>query len=446
MQEFFSVFLEMNLSASLLILFSLALRVLFRSAPKRLRVGFWGIVGLRLIVPFSLRVPLLPAAQPSAALVGAAVSPPSGVPAADPYEVAAIVWLSGVFILLGYMLFSLIRLRLRLRESVSIEENVKICDGIKAPFVIGIFSPTVFLPSALSEDSRPFVLLHERAHISRRDVIWKPLGFVIASLSWFNPSVWLGYYLFTRDIELACDEHVVGSMSAEDRKAYSSALLECSVRSFEVAACPFAFGENPVKKRVKSILGYQKPKRSAAAIAAVVCAAASALSFVIPVRAQAKPARAEQPLETFTAPSVTLPTEKADETASVPETEAPKPTAPPETVPEPAGEEAAAEHDYSEDYEYSGDYGYSDDYYAEDNYDSSAGGSTGNSLTEITEFSMDYDALYEREASDLESYYRTHGYYNYSSSNSQGEASYDPYTDANGNSVIQWDYLLNRQE
>ena len=104
-----------------------------------------------------------------------------------------------------------------------------------------------------------YVTAHERAHIRRKDHIWKPLGFLLLSLHWFNPLVWLGYELLCRDIELACDEKVVKELASGQQTDYAQALLNCSVNRRKIRACPLAFGEAGVKIRVKSVLRYEKP-------------------------------------------------------------------------------------------------------------------------------------------------------------------------------------------
>lgn len=123
----------------------------------------------------------------------------------------------------------------------------------------------------LSEPELGFVLAHERAHLRRRDHIWKPLGWLLLSVHWFNPLVWLAYALFCRDVEYACDESVVGGLDADGRRAYARALLECSSPR-RAAACPLAFGETGAKARVKGVLNYKKPARWALIVVVAACA------------------------------------------------------------------------------------------------------------------------------------------------------------------------------
>lgn len=130
-----------------------------------------------------------------------------------------------------------------------------------------------------------FVLAHERAHLRRRDHIWKPLGWLLLSVHWFNPLVWLAYALFCRDVEYACDESVVGGLDAGGRRAYARALLECSSPR-RAAACPLAFGETGAKARVKGVLNYKKPARWALIVVVAACAVLAACFLTEPKPAE----------------------------------------------------------------------------------------------------------------------------------------------------------------
>ena len=143
--------------------------------------------------------------------------------------------------------------------AVSVGDKLYCCDEIDTPFILGVFKPKIYVPSGLTEEEVQFVALHERAHLKRRDHWWKPLGFVLLAIYWFNPLLWLAYILLCRDIEDACDELVVKNMEAEDRKAYSEALLSCGKKSRKVFGCPVAFGEVSIRQRILNILSYRKP-------------------------------------------------------------------------------------------------------------------------------------------------------------------------------------------
>ncbi len=177
-----------------------------------------------------------------------------------------------VYVMLVLALAGYLSLREDVAASIPLEGNVYLCDTIKSPFILGMFRPRIYLTSGMDEASRVCVLRHEKAHLRRGDHLWKPLGFLLLAVYWYNPLVWAAYILFCRDMELACDERVIRDMAAEERATYSQALLDCSRGRHWVAACPLAFGEVGVKTRVKAVLWYKKPAFWAVLAAVVVCA------------------------------------------------------------------------------------------------------------------------------------------------------------------------------
>lgn len=300
MSGIFLKLLNLSISASWLVLAVLALRLVLRRAPKWVNVLLWGMVALRLMLPFSIEsaLSLIPSAEtvsPEVVRFDPAPTITSGVELIDnavnpslsesfaaaplasvnPLYVwtylAGWVWLIGLAAMLLYALVSYLRLRRRVSASIPLRENIYVCDEVPSPFILGIVRPRIYLPSALDEAQRGSVLSHERAHLARRDHWWKPLGFALLAVYWFNPLLWLAYTLLCRDIELACDERVLRGMDAGQVKAYSSALLACSVPRRMIAACPLAFGEVGVGARVKNALRYKKPAFWVVAASVIVC-------------------------------------------------------------------------------------------------------------------------------------------------------------------------------
>ena len=174
-------------------------------------------------------------------------------------EIAAWVWIVGVAGMMLYFFVSFFLLKRKLREAVLVKENIWACDGVDTPFLLGLFRPRIYLPSFLAEEDAAFVIAHEKAHLKRKDHIWKPLGFLLLAVYWFHPLLWVGYILLCKDIELACDEKVLRELGEQSKKPYSNALINCSASRKWISACPLAFGENGVKARVKSALHYKKP-------------------------------------------------------------------------------------------------------------------------------------------------------------------------------------------
>lgn len=269
MEALFIQIVKLSISASLLALAAVVLRPLFRRAPKWIPCALWALVGLRLVLPITVhsRVSVVPdpvvittqVRAYTAAVREEAAALPVASPAVSVTRVLAWVWLAGVCAMLVYFLASSAALHRRVRGSSIRSEGVRVSEWAQTPFVLGVLRPVIILPTGLAEEDLPYILAHERAHIRRGDQIWKPLGFVLLSVYWFDPVLWLAYILLCRDIEAACDERVIREMSAEGRRAYSCALLNCAVHRRVISACPIAFGEVGVKARIKSVMNYRRP-------------------------------------------------------------------------------------------------------------------------------------------------------------------------------------------
>lgn len=199
---------------------------------------------------------------------------PLAVPDAKPAlrwtSVLSKIWMVGVIGMLSYSIVSYQLLKRKVATAIPLKRGIKQSEYVDSPFVLGIVRPVIYLPFDMSAADCVYVIAHEKAHIRRRDHWWKPLGFLLLSIYWFNPVLWMAYILLCRDIEAACDEKVIKDMEKDERRAYSTALLNCSIHRRRIAACPLAFGETGVKARVKSVMNYKKPAFWVILIALVV--------------------------------------------------------------------------------------------------------------------------------------------------------------------------------
>ena len=287
MSEIFLNIINMSISASWLVLTVLILRLVLKKAPKWVDVLLWGFVAFRLICPFSFEsmLSLIPSAQTVSPQIMTDPAPQisSGIHAlnnvvnpvlsqsftpavgdsVNPLQlwipVAAGVWMAGILTMLGYTAVSYFLLRRKVETAVRLRSGIFQSEDVDSPFVLGIIKPKIYLPFQMESENLEYVIAHEEAHIRRKDHWWKPFGFLLLSIHWFNPLMWVGYLFLSRDIELACDEKVIKAMSNENRADYSQALVACSVNRRSIAACPLAFGEVGVKARVKSVMNYKKP-------------------------------------------------------------------------------------------------------------------------------------------------------------------------------------------
>ena len=308
MEGLFLHVLDRSITAGWLILAVVLIRLLLGKAPKWIRGMLWGMVAIRLMLPFSLEseFSLLPdshaiermvieMADSSAIPINQEVviskehSTVTQVGGVDTHEVrqevtmtktvnalsvVTIIWLAGVVGLFLYCFLSFWRLRRRVADAVIYHKEkppIYQSEKVDSPFVLGLIKPSIYLPYGLGEEEKQCVIAHEEAHISRGDHFIKPLGFLVLAVYWFHPLVWLAYILLCRDIELACDEKVIARMSVADKKAYTKALLECNRPQKMISVCPLAFGEVGVKKRITNVLNYQRPAFWIVVVSICVC-------------------------------------------------------------------------------------------------------------------------------------------------------------------------------
>ena len=351
MQNMLLQLVIMSLSAGFVVLLVMILRLILKKAPRQLICALWILVGIRLLIP------VLPVSKDSIVprelndrkgieeLTGRYIEETVAVGEKDPLfneivaqntvpvreeagqrvavvsrealaegryaspktvktawlPVITLIWCIGLGGMLLYMLFSFLRVRRKVRVSVPLDEKVLACDDIQSPFILGMIRPRIYLPLSLSEEDRAYVLAHEKTHIRRGDTLWKPFGFLLLSVYWFNPLMWVAYIFLCRDIEMACDEAVIKEETHDYRKAYSRALLDCSLPRRMITACPLAFGENAVKSRVKSVLNYRKPAFWLVIGALLICLIAAGCTLTNPRKAQEQETVSEQDVQTVEA-------------------------------------------------------------------------------------------------------------------------------------------------
>jgi len=283
--KLFLQILNMNITAGYVILFVIAARLLLKKAPKIFSYALWSVVLFRLICPFSFEsmfslMPINTQTVPHNIMYSQAPQIHSGIAAIDqaannslpapavgvsanPLQVwialGEAVWLFGIAALLIYSAYTAVRLRNKLKPAKRIYDNIYEMDGIKSPFVFGVLKPKIYLPPILSENDRAYIIKHEQIHIKRLDYIIKPFAFLVLCIHWFNPLVWIAFFLMEEDMELSCDESVIKQMGSEIKKSYSASLLSLSTGRRTARGCPLAFGENNTKGRIKNILNYKKP-------------------------------------------------------------------------------------------------------------------------------------------------------------------------------------------
>ncbi len=301
MENIFLKVFNLSITASYIIIAVAILRILLKKTPKWINCLLWGIVALRLSIPFSIEsiFSLIPSAEPipqnivtaqtpaidsGFSAVNNAINPvisnaltPNASDSANPMQIvifiASVLWALGVAAMIIYGIVSYVRLRVKVAPSILYKDNIYYCDNITSPFILGIIKPKIFLPSGINQNDIDYVIAHEKAHLKRLDHLIKPFGFLLLSVYWFNPLIWVAYILLCRDIEMACDQKVIKDMDSTNKKGYLEALVSSSVHRRMIMACPLAFGEVGVKDRIKSVLNYKKPAFWVIIVAVIACIA-----------------------------------------------------------------------------------------------------------------------------------------------------------------------------
>ena len=317
LDRIFMEILDMSLQASAVILAVILIRLLLKSAPKIFSYALWSVVLLRLLCPISIEAPisLVPHMESVSAdytlqdqpisffdagmaayeAVGDALNGGLGVQHIHTNEIGEsglpktvtaswgevwilfgqYVWLIGIAGLLLYSAVTYLKLRKRLIGAAHLGENIYLADHIDSPFVLGVLRPKIYLPSALGEAERGYIIAHEQQHIQRLDHIVKLIAYVALALHWFNPLVWVAYILFCKDMEMSCDESVIRKLGGDIRADYSASLLNLATGRRILAVTPLAFGEGDPKGRIKNLAKWKKPMPWVIALSLLVCLTAT---------------------------------------------------------------------------------------------------------------------------------------------------------------------------
>lgn len=332
MESIFLNILKMSVTAGCIIIAIILIRLLLKKAPRKYSYLLWSVVGFRLLCPvafgsrvsiFNLKLFTRPeitggakAAELMSQAVGAVdtgsasgtisaitdmvetdtISAVTGMMETETIQVGSdmltsvgnsmsqaasgsgnhmwltmltLIWLAVMVIMLVYSIVSYVIMSRRLRDALW-EEGVYRSDRIASPFVFGLIKPCIYIPDYLDNNAAEYVLLHEQYHIKRRDYLVKALAFLLLCIHWFNPLVWAAFYMMGRDMEMSCDEAVLGQMELEQKllkngmtkpevvKGYAYALVDCASHGNFNAWFQIGFCETPVKNRIKNVLNYKK--------------------------------------------------------------------------------------------------------------------------------------------------------------------------------------------
>ena len=298
--DHFPNLMDINLTATVVILFVICMRQFLKGAPKIFSYALWGIVLLRLLVPVSIEssMSFVPERTEFSSMVEVnEVLPeiqfetlqdrvdnewylentPQGEPLPQVRRVLTaqdyltFVWLFGIGVMLLSSFVCYWKLRRKLRVVIPYKKGIWIADDIDTPFVMGLLRPKIYLPGNLEPKERKYIIAHERHHIRRGDHIFKALGFLALAIHWFNPFVWAAFVLAGRDMEMSCDEAVIRKLGPDIRADYSVSLLNLATGHRQFSLTPLAFGEGNTSGRVRNLAKWKKPAVWVILLCLVLC-------------------------------------------------------------------------------------------------------------------------------------------------------------------------------
>lgn len=294
--------INMSYIGIVVILFVLAARILLKKAPKKYSYILWLVVLLRLIVPISFEsvlslIPVNPAPISNDILYDARPQINTGISNIDksinasipmpkaelgasvnPMQIwvyiGSLIWIAGMALLLIYGIISLIKMKRKLKDASLYKDNIYKAENIESPFVLGLLQAKIYLPASLSQGEEEYIVFHERTHIKRYDHVIRFISYLVLCIHWFNPLVWIAFWLSGEDMEMSCDEAVISQLGQNVKKDYSQSLLNLTRGKRKLTMTPLAFGEGDTKGRIKNIINLKKPRVYIIIIALLILAVA----------------------------------------------------------------------------------------------------------------------------------------------------------------------------
>lgn len=291
LQNLFKQVLDLSITASYVAIVVMIIRIFFRKSPKIFSFILWGVVLFRLVSPISFisefsifnlfnkspgdfqNISSVEGASAISQIISSSMNynnensiSNSSVVAVDLnlleniFNISTIIWIIGIQVLLVIGIVSYIKLLAKVKTATLIEKNIYESDRIDTAFVCGFIRPKIYIPTSLNKKERQYIIEHEKIHIKRFDYITKLISYLLLTIHWFNPIMWISFILMSKDMEMSCDEKVIKKLGDNIKVDYSNSLLSLATDKKVSFASPIAFGENSTKSRIKNVLNYKKPK------------------------------------------------------------------------------------------------------------------------------------------------------------------------------------------
>lgn len=311
--------LEMSISGAVFIIAIVMIRVAaINRLPKKTFLVLWMLALVRLLVPFSIPsmfsvytlissngatptfsvtdadniIQDTPHQNPIGAMQGSG-SLQQGAQAS--VSLLFIVWCAGMAAFAIFFAVSYLRCLREFQTALPVHDPyaeqwlkehplkrkllLKQSNRISSPLTYGIFHPVILMPKTTDWENTKelqLILTHEYVHICRFDTATKLIMLAALCVHWFNPFVWVMYFLFNRDIELACDESVLRLLGTQSKSDYSLMLIHMEAKKSGLLPLCNSFSKNAIEERITAIMQTKKTTIVSLVLACLIVVGATA--------------------------------------------------------------------------------------------------------------------------------------------------------------------------
>ncbi|MBQ7296549.1 MAG: hypothetical protein IJW86_10250 [Clostridia bacterium] len=276
----------------------LLMKRLFRDLlSARWQKGIWFVLFFRIIIPSSShRSILLPnvgsyaemlkftaekelnsAYTPEFSLIRPDFTLPQSLAPVSVTDYLYVVFFVGAAVFAIYYLISYIRLRLLLKKSPEVPDEVRreinliagkynlyapkrivTVKGLPSAFVCGFIKPVLVLPE--EKETSEKIILHELLHLKHGDTLKNTLVCILRCFNWFNPIMHYAFNVMGNDIESLCDLRTLEKLEGEERRDYGRLLLSMVNEGYQKVPCTSSAsnGGKNIARRIDSIVKFKK--------------------------------------------------------------------------------------------------------------------------------------------------------------------------------------------
>lgn len=177
------------------------------------------------------------------------------------FRFCSIMWAAGVLFIWIYTLVKQTGIRKWLQKAERLDGSIYQHEKLNIPVMTGVFRLKKYLPGKMNVSEAKYVLRHMEIHEERHDGVLRAAAFIVLSLQWFNPFMWLAHYFILRDIETAADVDTLSYFGYDDRAKYAQEILNMNKGKKVIRPSLVTFQENRIDDRASKMLYQNKIKK-----------------------------------------------------------------------------------------------------------------------------------------------------------------------------------------